>query len=843
MFQNNNREVIREMAMDNYRAHKTRNQVAILAIVLTTVLITAVFTVGISFTSTLLNYGESAPGPGCQGSVKATRQQCDEIRQLSQVEWADYVEKCSVSPIREKKFAGMQVWLMSAQESYYEHNYVDLLEGRYPESGEEIILSDSLAKRLGLDDPVGEKLTLRLAVGQDEQETEKAFTFTVCGYFKNPLIALVDMYDEIFTGPDFLSENNPQLSGKPGDVYVRLNNLNPLLLKSDVLGKLAEIVDAVGGYGYSTKYTSTFSTMLAGVIPAVLFVAIIVLSGYFLIYNVFYISVAADIRWFGMMKTIGTTPRQLKRILMVQIRRLAAIGIVIGIGIGYFVGNKLGPGVMAQTVYGQFYKAPSMLLVFLLGAVFSWLTVFISARKSMKIAASISPVEAARYAPKKRKNVFTVLSLALSGIIFMVACNATLGYNVEKMVERYDMDDCEILHRGSIWWLDSETYQVTDVELVNGILKLPYVGQMDIIYTARTQPDYLEHSGGKIYLDSLGQVRPQGILKEWVKTIKDSPEFTEAYGWPISSMFMENGDIRLKIKGVPAHRIMTEVPYIDILEGELDEEAFASGEYILWQGLEEEKFLESKDNDSVIHPGDVLTMEFYDDARGDYYEKSVTVMAVFATDDMFGTGVFGRSNVIMPDSLFQEIYPDYQKKISDIRINTRGQLTGKQNQEISDLVSQTYNSQLQMESSYLTRVGQEGSKRTMSLVGLFLAALLGIIGISNVVNTITSDVFARWLELAALQSIGMTRKQLWWMLLTDALKFSLAALALILPVGGVMSYLVTQVPLFTRFSLSWFVWSSILIILIVVLMDVLMTTILVRELNKKSIVERLREIE
>ena len=62
MFQNSNQEVLKELAKDNYTSHKSRNRIAILAIALTTLLITAVWTVGISFISTMSNYGESSPG-------------------------------------------------------------------------------------------------------------------------------------------------------------------------------------------------------------------------------------------------------------------------------------------------------------------------------------------------------------------------------------------------------------------------------------------------------------------------------------------------------------------------------------------------------------------------------------------------------------------------------------------------------------------------------------------------------------------------------------------------------------------------------------------------------------
>ena len=152
--------------------------------------------------------------------------------------------------------------------------------------------------------------------------------------------------------------------------------------------------------------------LLFGIIPAGFFVLFIILSGYFLIYNVFYLSITNDIRWFGMLKTLGTTAGQLKKILMSQIRRLSVWGICIGVCVGYVVGNYLAPGIMADTIYGQFYKAPNMILIFILGALFSWITVYISAHRSLKLASKISPVEAANYTPKKRKNLFTIISFA-----------------------------------------------------------------------------------------------------------------------------------------------------------------------------------------------------------------------------------------------------------------------------------------------------------------------------------------------------------------------------------------------------------------------------------------------
>ena len=59
------------------------------------------------------------------------------------------------------------------------------------------------------------------------------------------------------------------------------------------------------------------------------------------IYNIFQISVSNDIRFLGLLKTIGATGRQLKRMVIIQALFLSAIGIPIGSLIGYGIGACL----------------------------------------------------------------------------------------------------------------------------------------------------------------------------------------------------------------------------------------------------------------------------------------------------------------------------------------------------------------------------------------------------------------------------------------------------------------------------------------------------------------------
>lgn len=186
MFQNSDKEVLKELAKDNYISHKSRNRIAILAIALTTLLITAVWTVGIGMISTISNYGESAPGPGCEGNINGTEETRQRLEELPQIQWADMARECSGAGLHNREFAGMDVRLLAPDKGYFGHNFVELIEGRFAQSADEIVISDTMAERLGLETVVGSQLELLVMIGADEKMVETPMTFTITGYYKNP---------------------------------------------------------------------------------------------------------------------------------------------------------------------------------------------------------------------------------------------------------------------------------------------------------------------------------------------------------------------------------------------------------------------------------------------------------------------------------------------------------------------------------------------------------------------------------------------------------------------------------------------------------------------------------
>ena len=157
----------------------------------------------------------------------------------------------------------------------------------------------------------------------------------------------------------------------------------------------ANFIDVGVNWGYTRNQISQKADpFTVAAITAILL--LIIFTGYLIIYNVFQISVANDIRFYGLLKTIGTTGRQIKRVVRQQALLLSLLGIPLGLAIGFVTGNQLTPVIMSQLSYQHVFVSFNP-LIFIGAAAFALLTVFLSCARPGRMAARVSPVEAVRY--------------------------------------------------------------------------------------------------------------------------------------------------------------------------------------------------------------------------------------------------------------------------------------------------------------------------------------------------------------------------------------------------------------------------------------------------------------
>lgn len=831
MYRNTNHECVKELGKENYRAHPGRNRMAILAVILTTILISVVFTVGFVFYQTIYMSENASPGPGCDGNgFYGSLENAEKARSLPQVEWAAYAKRCSARALQNKEFAGINVRLFAPDEVHYEKNMVELISGHYPSKSDEILISDTFAGRFGLSE--NSVYPIIVGLGEGEESTEKEITFHICGIYKNPLYNIKDVYEEIYTAASFVDIYNPGLAEGYDSIYIKLNNLSFFSFGYDKDTKLSEVEEAAGGNGTFYRMSDTNLIIL---LPILLLVMLIMLCGYFFIYNIFNISIINDIRFYGELKTVGMTSKQLRKMLFCQIQRIGLWGISIGCVCGYLTGRiaaKVMVPMLMDNIAG-YYQPAGAAPVFIMTICFSWLTLYISTMKPFRLAGTISPIEAARFRRKGKKEIFTVLSFLLGSLLFLGVFTLTTGFDINAMVERYNQKDFRIMHNAYIWTLE-EPYKPMPGELISQIKNLPGTEDMDIIYRARTKPDFYTAGSRTFYNTSMGEIKKEGRLAEDIRAYNDNQE-EFSFGRVKES---ERGNYALSITGLPARLLNNESKYLEVLEGKLDQEEFATGNYILYQ-REGDK---SRDRSKEVHAGDEVSIAFYDDAADRYVDKTFTIMAVVRDDDMFGTGNIESANLVVTDDVFKDIYSDYDQLAGVLQFNMRDGMEKEQFDTVKGLLEEYGHLQLKFDSKYSSLTSFTEEKRMMRMIGLFLSALLGLIGISNMVNTVVTDVLSRKLEFAAMQSIGMTKKQMVYMIFRQSMLYAGLSLLLSAVFGIPLISAMGQNPLFTGFSFPAFLNGLVILILISILICGLPAVLLTGQLNKLPVAERLREI-
>lgn len=113
-------------------------------------------------------------------------------------------------------------------------------------------------------------------------------------------------------------------------------------------------------------------------------IVIVLIGGYIVIQSIFRISINDKIRSYGQLRTIGATPKQIKRIVKREGRKLGSIGILVGTVLGVCCGFLL---------FSKGFNAVSYVVMVSLTLISSWIMVSISIRKPVKIAAGISPLK------------------------------------------------------------------------------------------------------------------------------------------------------------------------------------------------------------------------------------------------------------------------------------------------------------------------------------------------------------------------------------------------------------------------------------------------------------------
>ena len=403
MLNNNNKKFIKTLSNNCLKANRNRNVIAVLAIILTAVLFTALATVAQGTQVSMKEQMLRQAGTRFMVSIKnLSQEEAESLVQDSAFSTAG-MERYVANAVN-KELNSIMVSIGWLDRTNVENSFMDLEKGHYPEKDNEIACDSVVLELLGLPNETGTSFTLEYETREGIKEAE----MTVCGIWKGMKHEQrsVMMVTEGFVektvedlSPEYaeLEKNAYAVRGTfPSEKNIK-ENLDKLVEK---MGYDPEAQRGEEGFiihntnpVYETKSMESGQT----IVTMVLGVILILLAGYLIIYNIFKISIEKDIRLYGQLKTIGTSPKQIRYMVNRQGMMLSLVGVPVGLILGWLLGNALLPLVMASTSYSDTIFIKPNLWVWLFAAAFTLLTVRISCSRPGKIAGKISPVEALKY--------------------------------------------------------------------------------------------------------------------------------------------------------------------------------------------------------------------------------------------------------------------------------------------------------------------------------------------------------------------------------------------------------------------------------------------------------------
>ena len=361
MIKVSNGKWIRYLSRKSFKAAKTRNIIAVFAIALTTILFTSLFTITASLNEGFQQSNFRQCGGWSHGGFKyLTEDQFNELKDDPLIEeWGlrRFIGMPDKAPFEKSH---VEIGYSDANQAHW--MYCDPIEGRLPREGTNEAATDlRVLELLGVEPKIGTEFTVTFNV--DNRETTQ--TFVLCGWWEydeaivaNHILIPESRVDSILAETGVDPENSGDGMTGSWDLDVMLGSslhierdMNRILNNHGYQSESASSGDnyiAIGvNWGYSGAQLA--DSIDPGLIAAIIALLLLILfTGYLIIYNVFQISVSNDIRFYGLLKTIGTTPKQLRKIIRHQALLLALIGIPLGLVGGWLVGAELTPIIVSR---------------------------------------------------------------------------------------------------------------------------------------------------------------------------------------------------------------------------------------------------------------------------------------------------------------------------------------------------------------------------------------------------------------------------------------------------------------------------------------------------------------
>lgn len=705
---------------------------------------------------------------------------------------------------------------------------VKLKEGQLPQKENDIVVSKGILEALGQNGKIGDTITVPYQILKDDGlDYTKEKDFRICGFLADNESSKEQKQYTSLVSEAFLKAEIPVEQVK----YRFLLQVNGQ--KGNTTADYTETIQNIARqFGISEDDMNINKEYLAAnyvdpaTIPVIVgIMLIVVLAGIITIYSVYYVSMNQRVREFGKLKAIGATKRQLRQIVLREGMGVALFVIPIGLLIGtvavkvvllQFVEHAKDSNVLITEAYKVVAKGEVQLYywwIYLLAIAVTLCTVYLSLMKPMRMAAKVSEIEAMRYqggskrqkssrkgyqflnigrltkrnlAENKKKSTITIVSMAVTGIFVMMvatvlSCANPMESAKSSIVGQYEISP--IVESGNkehpeYEWAEVQKNNPLNEGLKQQIEELDGVERVDV-FTA------LKVSGGP-FEEKIGTEFINGVPEEYAEELK---------------------------KG--------------ITEGNVTYEELKSGDKVILDRALLHWYPDIKVGDKLklnIHDGD------------NTFQKEIEVAAI----GEYGSGLTNYNCLIMAKEGAEKLTINNSSSYFQV-------IADKDYDEALEASLQAIvdgSGRLQMrtwKNEYDT--WENAIQMTRGACYAFII-ILAAISIMNLINTMINSVHVRKKELGMMQAIGMSDRQLMKMLQLEGIFYTVGTLIISIGVGSLAGY-----PLFLyakrtgMFDISTYhypVTAAIIIILTLFVIQMLLAIFIAKSVRKDSLIERIR---
>lgn len=822
-----NKAYIRRLAKNILNANKSRRNILLLAIALTSILFTSLFSVVLGLGKSMELQTMKSVGTISHGSFKELSNKDIEVLSKDK-DIKKYSLRKHIGILDDDK---IRAELSYSDKNGFDWSLFDNVRGKYPEKESEVFIDIATAKKLGYKGEIGEKIKVPFKIEKPytgELIEKKIGDFVISGTYQSPIDSNVGV-GQIYLSKAYIDKLSlPEASS---DLEVMLKN--SFMIKDKLL-KIAErngyrVVDSPGNlFDKELRIGVNFAYILSGAantdfmifLPALLLLILVMVAGFLIINNIFKISVNEDINLLGLLKTIGMTKVQIRKLVHLESFIIAIpsiiMGNIIGISIGKIILNKIfSTNVVLANIN---LSLVLILLVILFSTIFTLLTVFLSVMSPARYAAKISPIDASKYNETEIKKKYK-------------SDNISLGKLAKRQVfsNKFRFASIVLSMSLSAVILNGVLTYTSNIDLEKGL--------SDVIVTDYNiaSPKYFRYR----YYD-----KEDRLKKTFIDQVREHKGFKDGgalyyYGdeYRYPDITVEGKKIAPLLLGVDDYLINKQ----KFLEGEFNKDKWDNGSYAIVG--------EDSDKKSSVKAGDKIKIKVKDSI------KEVQIMGKINYN--FSDGL--RYYPIIQENQFDESSPELDKEYLYLNPNLYEELTGDNSImsygfDVEDSEKENFDKLLKSfenepDFSYDSRDLQIKStmefKNLIEFAGYSLSIVLFLISVLNFINIIATEILRNMVNLSILEAIGMTKKNIKKYLVKKNLIYSISSLVFSFVVMLLIDkFILIDLMAETKWTTFSFIITPLLIVnLANIIIGILFTSKFYEKHSCNSLVSRIRSLE